>query len=382
MDEPSTNNTLTAAAETSQVTPRKNKQSIKQKAQLGLFGLIAVVVLTTAFMPHKAKEAQRESHDSQSSRETLNQNLELINTLKEPKPLRVALEPEREVSEEAFVDERTEEEKLSKAMRLRMNAASSFGIGGTTSDALSTSSDTSSINTNLQAQQGKDPDQAFLSQNDDITIVSARKLAHPEFTVPAGEMISATLETAINSDLPGMVRAIVTRDIYSLKNGNRLISRGATLVGQFNSQVIEGQDRVLIIWNRIHMSNGVIVTLNSPGADRIGRSGQGADFVDTHFIERFRSSALLSLLGVFTATVGVSDSRDRYNSASQYRAALANNFQNASGQSLQANSAMKPTIHINQGADINVFVSHDLDFKNVGVATNHGPEVIRGDVWK
>ncbi len=130
------------------------------------------------------------------------------------------------------------------------------------------------------------------------------------------------------------------------------------------------------------MSNGVIVTLNSPGADRIGRSGQGADFVDTHFIERFRSSALLSLLGVFTATVGVSDSRDRYNSASQYRAALANNFQNASGQSLQAKSVIKPTLHINQGAEINVFVSHDLDFKGVGLATNQGPQVIRGETWK
>ena len=380
MAEPSINNALTAASKTSKVTPKK-KQGMNP-LHLGLLGLATVVVLITAFMPHKAKIEERESHDSQVSRDVLNQNLDLIHSMNEPKPVRVALEPQRDMAEEPFIDERSEEEKMTKAMRLRMNAASSFEIGGTSSsDAMGASSNASS-GPDASPQQGKDPDQAFLAQSDDITIVSARKLAHPEFTVPAGEMIAATLETAINSDLPGMVRAIVTRDIYSLKNSNKLISRGATLVGQFSSQVVDGQDRVLVIWNRIHMSNGVIVTLNSPGADRIGRSGQGADFVDTHFIERFRSSALLSLLGVFTATVGVSDSQDRYNSASQYRAALANNFQNSSGQSFQASSAIKPTLSINQGAEINVFVSHDLDFKGVGVASNHGPQVIRGDVWK
>jgi type IV secretion system protein VirB10 len=381
MNEPSTNHALSSASKASQVTPKK-KPGI-QPYQIGLLGLAAVALCITAFTPHKPKTEVRESHDSQISRETLNQNLELIHALNESKPSPVAIEPQREVIEEPFVDDRSEEEKLTKAMRLRMNAASSFELGGTSpSDAMGGSSSTSGPDASLPAQPNKDPDQAFLAQSDDITMVSARKLAHPEYTVPAGEMISATLETAINSDLPGMVRAIVTRDIYSLKNSNKLISRGATLVGQFSSQVVDGQNRVLVIWNRIHMSNGVIVTLNSPGADRIGRSGQGADFVDTHFIEKFRSSALLSMLGVFTATVGVSDSQDRYNSASQYRAALANNFQNASGQSLQANSVIKPTLSINQGTEINVFVSHDLDFKGVGVANNHGPEIVRGDVWK
>jgi type IV secretion system protein VirB10 len=381
MNEPSINHELAAASKASQVTPKKKPGM--QPYQIGLVGLAAVVLCLTAFVPNKTKAEVRESHDSQISRETLNQNLELIHALNEPKSSRVIVEPQREINEALFIDDRSEEEKLTKAMRLRMNAASSFELGGTSaSDAMGGSSSTSGSDASEPAQPKKDPDQAFLSQNDDITIVSARKLAHPEFTVPAGEMISATLETAINSDLPGMVRAIVTRDIYSLKNSNKLISRGATLVGQFSSQVVDGQNRVLVIWNRIHMSNGVIVTLNSPGADRIGRSGQGADFVDTHFIERFRSSALLSLLGVFTATVGVSDSQDRYNSASQYRAALANNFQNASGQSLQANSVIKPTLSINQGAEIIVFVSHDLDFKGVGVANNQGPQVIRGDVWK
>ncbi|MCH9793743.1 MAG: hypothetical protein K0U82_23320 [Planctomycetes bacterium] len=371
-----------SAAKTSQVTPDKQK-GLKQNIQMGLLGLVSVVVLITAFMPHKAKVEERASHEIDLGRDTLNENLALIHSLKKPKPERTILPNQLETIEEPFVDERTEEEKLTKAMRLRMNAASRFELGDASSgDALNTSSDIPSNPGTMPAQPAKDQDQAFLAQSDEITTVSARRLAHPDFTVPAGEMISATLETAINSDLPGMVRAIVTRDIYSLEKGNRLISRGATLVGQFSSETIEGQRRVLVIWNRIHMSNGVIVTLNSPGADRIGRSGQGADFLDTHFLERFRSSALLSLLGVFTATVGVSDSRDRYNSASQYRAALANNFQNASGQSLQAKSVIKPTLHINQGAEINVFVSHDLDFKGVGLARNQGPQVIRGETWK
>ncbi len=183
-------------------------------------------------------------------------------------------------------------------------------------------------------------------------------------TVPAGEMIPATLETAINSELAGMVRAITTRDIFALEGGKLLIPKGSTLVGQFNTAITQGQSRIFVVWNRLQMTNGVIVTLNSPGSDPIGRSGQAADYIDRHFFERFGSGALLSVLGAYTATSGV-HGQDEYNSMSQYRMNIASSFQQAANQTLQQDMQTRPTLQINQGAAINVFVAHDLDFYRV-----------------
>ncbi|MDF1931649.1 hypothetical protein PGH45_18510 [Legionella pneumophila] len=64
---------------------------------------------------------------------------------------------------------------------------------------------------------GRDANSEFLNQQNDITSVSAKRLPHPAMTVPAGEMIPATLETAINSELAGMVRAITTRGFMPWK---------------------------------------------------------------------------------------------------------------------------------------------------------------------
>ena len=106
------------------------------------------------------------------------------------------------------------------------------------------------------------------------------------------------------------------------------------------------------------------MTLNSPSTDAIGRSGQAADYIDRHFFERFGTGALLSVLGAYTSTGGV-NGQDEYNSMSQYRMNIAGGFQQAANQTLQQDMQVKPTLQINQGASINVFVAHDLDFYRV-----------------
>ena len=180
-----------------------------------------------------------------------------------------------------------------------------------------------------------------------------------------------------------MVRAITTRDIYSLSGGNRLIPSGSTIVGQYSSGIVQGQSRLLMVWNRIERSDGVIVTLNSPGTDAIGRAGLGADIVERHFLERFGASALLSILGGYTAIGGVG-SQDQYNSKSQYRMGVASSLQQTASQTLEDNIGIKPTLSINQGARINVFVAHDLDFSSVGAALDTPPQSGRvgGGLWK
>ena len=112
------------------------------------------------------------------------------------------------------------------------------------------------------------------------------------------------------------------------------------------------------------MTNGIIVTLNSPSSDQMSRSGQAADYIDRHFFERFGGGALLSVLGAYIVTSGV-NGQDEYNSKSQYRMNVAGGFQQAANQALQQDMQVKPTLQVNQGASINVFVAHDLDFYRV-----------------
>mgnify|MGYP006000017115 CR=1 FL=1 len=80
-------------------------------------------------------------------------------------------------------------------------------------------------------------------------VIKATRGANLKSTVMSGEFIHATLETAINSDLPGMVRAIVSRRVYGFVGHRVLIPRGSRLIGQYSSQTRRGINRVMCLLN-------------------------------------------------------------------------------------------------------------------------------------
>jgi type IV secretion system protein VirB10 len=371
----------------SKVMPNPRKQQLMRQGQFALLVLVCLIILVFMLMPKKAKKTHAEEMQSSNTQGiTLSQNLDLIERMKLEERNKLLASNQLAIQHQGFRPPKLrskhhdDTQELSKEMQLRINAPTSFDIETPA---------VASVNTNAQGQinptsktlTGTDDNSQFANNQSDITSASAKKLPHPSLTIPAGEMIPATLETAINSDLPGMVRAITTRDVYSLMGGHLLIPKGATLVGQFSASVVEGQSRILVVWNRVQLSDGVIVTLNSPGTDTLGRSGQEADFINRHFFERFGTSALLSVLGAYSATAGVG-SEDQYNSASQYRMAIANSFQQTSGQTLEKSITITPTLQINQGTRINVFVAHDLDFAAVGIPKIVQTQITRSPLWK
>lgn len=65
-------------------------------------------------------------------------------------------------------------------------------------------------------------------------IRQAEILANPGHTVVQGTLIEATLEVAINSDLPGVVSAVVSYDVWSFDMARVLIPRGSKLYGRCN----------------------------------------------------------------------------------------------------------------------------------------------------
>lgn len=195
----------------------------------------------------------------------------------------------------------------------------------------------------------------------------ATVLKHPSNTIVAGELLHGILETAINSDLEGIIRAVLTTPAYSYVGHQLLLPAGSRLIGQYQAKADNGgaTARVFVVWERIITPSGISIVINSPGTDQLGKAGIGADHVDHHFWQIFGQATLLSLLGATSANYGVS-SNDQYNSSSQYRSAMAEALQQTGSDMVQQNvTQIKPTLHIQQGKLINIFVAQDVDLSSV-----------------
>ena len=193
----------------------------------------------------------------------------------------------------------------------------------------------------------------------DAERVRATAMKHLDLLIPQGNVIPAVLETALNSDLPGFTRAVVSRDVRSFDGSTVLIPRGSRLIGQYKSGVALGQTRVFVIWTRVIRPDGVSVQIGSPVTDPLGRGGLDGK-VDNHFFTRFGGSILLSVMNagltaLTTRTTG-----------SQIYIGSPTDASNVASVALQKDSGRAPTITTPQGTAISIFVARDLDFTGVG----------------
>jgi type IV secretion system protein VirB10 len=136
---------------------------------------------------------------------------------------------------------------------------------------------------------------AFLNGNVDRRTVSSDRIEAPAspYVLQAGSIIPAALLTGLRSDLPGLVTAQVTEDVYDTPTGRfLLIPQGARLIGQYDAQISFGQSRALLVWNRLIMPNGRSIVLErQPGADTQGYAGV-EDQVDNHWGMLFEGAVL------------------------------------------------------------------------------------------
>ncbi|RYD87589.1 MAG: TrbI/VirB10 family protein, partial [Sphingomonadales bacterium] len=210
-------------------------------------------------------------------------------------------------------------------------------------------------------QQSMNPDERFaqkLGVGDSSKPARASQLRDQSNTIIEGTVIAAVLETALNSDLPGYVRAVVTRDVKGFDGSKILVPRGSRLIGQYKSGVALGQSRTFVIWTRLIRPDGGMIELSSPATDGLGRGGLDGD-VNTHFWERFGGAILLTLLNIGGAAI--TDSNDTNIVIASTRAGVE-----AGSSSLTSGQNIGPTVTVPQGSPVRVFVSQDLDFSTVG----------------
>ena len=151
-------------------------------------------------------------------------------------------------------------------------------------------------------RSGSGPALAGQLQPTRTAAVAAGVMPDRRFLLPKGAFIDCTLETAIDSSLPGMTTCIVATDVWSADGSVVLLERGTKLVGETRGEVRQGQKRLFVLWSEARTPTGVIVELASPGTDALGRSGvTGA--VDRHFSERFGAAILISLIDAGTAAL-------------------------------------------------------------------------------
>ena len=220
---------------------------------------------------------------------------------------------------------------------------------------------------------GEDRNSKFLASASAIgdRSAKARQIERIDAMIPEGTLIPGILETAINSDLPGQIRAITSQDVYSFDGRRILIPTGTRLIGEYQSEVTRGQKRIFVIWTRLLRDDGVTVRLNSIGTDSLGRSGL-TGLVDNKWRERFGSAILLSIVGAGSSYLtgygsgsysgsgnGETDS-DR--AAELARETIAQTFSDMANQALAENLKIPPTISVHQGERIFVYVRQDLDF--------------------
>lgn len=241
----------------------------------------------------------------------------------------------------------------------------------------------------VAAAEETDKNLAFLEKagNAPVKMEVAKKIERIDAMVPQGTLIKGILETAIQSDLAGMVRAVTSEDVYSFDGRRVLIHSGTRLIGDYKSGIENGQTRFFIVWTRMLRPDGVSVQLGSTGADELGRGGMPGD-VDNHYAQRYGSSVLLSLIGgsakflqswgfgadqavktisrtlpdgsveTITSNASELEAQARQAAADQ----IGQNLTKLATDALEKNIDIPPTIHVDQGERITVFVRRDLDF--------------------
>lgn len=224
---------------------------------------------------------------------------------------------------------------------------------------------------------GNDPNMVFSREylgDSQAERAEATLMGDLNYLVAQGKMIDAVLETAINTDHPGLLRAIVSRDIYAESGHQVMIPKGSRLVGSYNSAITRGQSRVYVIWSRIMRPDGIDIKIDSPGTDQLGRAGVPG-YVDNKYYEIFASSILTSTVAIalgIAADSALDDSGTQQTDTAEGTSTSSGsagsqavlegirNFTDTSKTVVGSLLSQNPTLTVDQGTRIKVFVNRDL----------------------
>jgi type IV secretion system protein VirB10 len=204
----------------------------------------------------------------------------------------------------------------------------------------------------------------FSSQKAEAAAPNVARPADPSllpYTIFAGTIIPAALETAINTDLPGDVLATVAENVYDSVSGkNLLIPQGSRLLAKYSSNISFGQNRVQVAWQRLIRPDGVSLQLaNMNGVDPQGMSGY-TGHVDEHWWQYAKGIGLMVLFSIIDGQLQYSMKQANTQGAADVANSLTAGIDQVGTQFTANAMNVQPTITVNQGAKVQVFVNSDI----------------------
>lgn len=283
-----------------------------------------------------------------------------------------AADPELERARQAAQAARDQRAAELKSARVSALLVQTAGRDAHDSGAMPTSGETTvapsaSASRHLALDPAEDPNDQqnkadFVGARVSDTGVNPHALTPPvsPYMLSAGSVIAASLITGLRSDLPGMVTAQVTENVFDSATGRiLLIPQGARLIGSYDSAVAFGQSRALVVWQRIIMPDGSSIALdNAPASDPAGYVGL-ADKVDSHSWSLVKGAAISTLLGVGSELQfsGGSDLVQAIRQSSQQ------SVSRAGAQLTSKTLSVQPSITVRPGAPVLLVVHRDLILK-------------------
>lgn len=212
------------------------------------------------------------------------------------------------------------------------------------------------------------------------SLASGMVAAKSPYEVMAGSIIPATMLSGLNSDIPGQVIAQVRENVYDSSTGKYLlIPQGARLIGLYDSNIIYGQERILVAWNRLIYGDGSSINLKAmPGTDLEGYTGF-YDEVDNKYWKIFGSSFIL---GVITGAMQYSQNNTNANVQVGGIGVTTNNNPTVSqtlsgslGQQLgqtglaltQKNLNVQPTLIVKPNYPFNIMITADMVLRPLAI---------------
>lgn len=205
--------------------------------------------------------------------------------------------------------------------------------------------------------------------------VTATYIGDLHRTIAQGKIIFAILETAVDTDLPGTLRAVVTRDVYAESGNTIMIPKGSRVIGSYQVEIKPGQERVAVKWDRLIRPDGIDLQLGFDAIDQLGRSGVKGE-VDNKFWTQMGAAILTSYIvpvlankvanvddsAITSTSISNGTATTSGNAASQQMAESSKKFQEVSTKAFEGSVNTKTTIHVAQGTRINIFVNKDMVF--------------------
>ncbi|HEX4965519.1 MAG TPA: TrbI/VirB10 family protein [Thermoanaerobaculia bacterium] len=203
-------------------------------------------------------------------------------------------------------------------------------------------------------------------RSETLELIGDRQKARTPFLLLQGAQIPAVLETAIHSELPGQASGYVRKDVYDTLTGRYLlIPQGSRLLGSYNSDVVWGASRLLLVWSRLVLPDGTSYQIVAPSADLAGSAGLPGR-VNNHWLKTIGSALMLSAISAGvqitqnpTSTTAVGRTPTASEAAG---AAVGQELGQVSANLIRKNLDIPPSLSLPPGLTFNVVLTRDVAF--------------------